>query len=359
VLGEEDYAEACLRYKDRRTKLAERQRYHALILVTQGYSYRETGRILLVDEETISGWVTFYQAAGLDGVKNHPGWGGEHGQRLLNVEQLAELNLTLRAEAMPGTKAGSGWTAKAIRKLMRDKYAVSYSKSGVRKLLCEMGWSYQRGRKLYIRRSVEEQARFVLETEEVLAKYAESGERVVPLAGDQSKVYLEATLARRWSPVGQQPLVADGAREKQAENIYGAIHLGTGEEAATLCIDWQDSDATIAWLEMMLAEHPTGQILLWIDGASHHTSDEVAEWLEEHPRLTVIHFPAYEPEENPKEATWKWMKEAVSHHCWHETLGDLRKAIDDYYQTARQHTVSFLEKFGYGWSDGRLYALPG
>jgi len=139
----------------------------------------------------------------------------------LNVEQLAELNQTLRAEAMPGTKAGSGWTAKAIRKLMRDKYAVSYSKSGVRKLLCEMGWSYQRGRKLYIRRSVEEQARFVLETEEVLAKYAESGERVVPLAGDQSKVYLEATLARRWSPVGQQPLVADGAREKQAENIYG------------------------------------------------------------------------------------------------------------------------------------------
>ena len=223
VLGEEDYAEACRRYKDKRTKLPERQRYHALILVTQGYNYREVGRILLVDEESISEWVTLTQATGLDGLKNHPAWGGEHGQRLLNTEQLEELTQTLAAEAMPGTRLGSGWTTKAIRKLIRDKYSVSYSKSGVRKLLCEMGWSYQRGRKLYIRRSAEEQARFVLDTEEVLAKYAESGVRVVPLAGDQSKVYLEATLAKRWNPVGAQPLVADGARSKQAENIYGAI----------------------------------------------------------------------------------------------------------------------------------------
>ncbi len=359
MLGEEDYAEACRRYKDRRTKLPERQRYHALILVTQGYSYREVGRILLVDEESISQWAVLYQTDGLEGLRNHQSWGGEHGQRFLNAKQLAALKETLVAEAMPGTKLGSGWTAKAIRKLIRDEYAVSYSKSGVRKLLCELGWSYQRGRKLYIRRSAQEQARFVLETEEVLAQYAESGGLVVPLAGDQSKVYLEATLARRWNPVGQQPLVADGAREKQAENIYGAIHLGTGEETSTFCIDWQDSDATIAWLDLMLGQHPEGQMLLWIDGASHHTSDEVGECLEAHRRIQVIHFPAYTPEENPKEATWKQMKEAVSHHCWHETMADLRKAINDYYQTTKQHTVNFLEKFGYGWSNGRLYALSG
>lgn len=357
MLNEEDYAEACRRYKDRRTKLPERQRYHALILATQGYSYREIGRILLADEESISQWVSLYQTTGLNGLKNHPGWGGEHGQRFLNADQLAELKQTLTTEAMPGTKLGSGWTAKALRKFVREKYAVSYSKSGVRKLLCELGWSYQRGRKLYIRRSAAEQARFYLETEEILAKYAASGARVVPLCGDQSKVYLEATLSRRWNPRGQQPLVADGAREKQAENIYAALHLGTGVETSTFCIDWQDSDATIQWLELMLAEHRRGQILLWLDGASHHTSDEVAEWLEAHPRLRVIHFPAYEPEENPKEATWKWMKEAVSHHCWHETMADLRTAIDDYYHTAKQHTVNFLAKFGYSWSAGRLYAL--
>jgi transposase len=190
-----------------------------LILATQGYSYREIGRILLVDEERVSAWVTLYQSAGLQGLQNHPGWGGEHGQRFLSADHLEELKQVLTAEAMPGTKVGSGWTAKAVRKLIRDRYQTSYSKSGVRKLLVEIGWSYQRGRKLYIRRSLEEQARFVFETEEVLARYAESGELVVALAGDQSKVYLEATLSRRWNPVGQQAVVADGARQKHAENI--------------------------------------------------------------------------------------------------------------------------------------------
>ena len=357
VLSAEDYTEACRRYRDKRTKFHERQRYHALILVTQGYSYEEVGRILLLTEEAIRQWGTRYENHGLEGLQNHPNWGGEHGQRCLNTEQLAELGYLLQQEAMPGTQVGSGWTGKAIRQVIRDRFGVSYSKSGVRKVLHLMGWSYQRGRKLYVRRRPEEQARFVLETEETLAHYAASGESVVPLAGDQSKVYLEGTVARRWNPIGQQPLVADGARSKKAENIYGAIHLGTGQEVSSFVIDWQDSEATIRWLELILEDHPSGQILLWLDQAPHHTSEDVEEWLAAHPRLTVIHFPAYTPEENPKEPTWKALKEDVSHHHWHETVTHLSEAIDTYYQTVKTHTVNFLKKFGYGWEAGRLYAL--
>src|SRR5258705_9812913 len=211
MLSEADYTEACRRYKDRRTKFPERQRYHALILATQGYAYKEIGRILLLDEETVSQWVTRYATEGLAGLQNHPAWGGEHGQRCLNTEQLEELKRVLQSEALPGTQVGSGWSGRAMRQIMRERFGQSYSKRGMRKLLHALGWSYQRGRKLYIRRSPEEQARFVLETEEVLAQYAASGQPVVPLAGDQSKVYLEGTLDRRWNPVGQQTVVADSA----------------------------------------------------------------------------------------------------------------------------------------------------
>jgi transposase len=359
VLSGEDYTEACRRYKDKRTKFHERQRYQALVLATQGYSYPEIGRILLLTEEVIRQWAARYEVQGLAGLQNHPHWGGEHGQRGVNTEQLEELKQVLQSEARPGTQGGSGWTGKAIRPLIRERFGTWYSKSGVCKLLHLLGGSYQRGRKLYIRRRPEEPARFVLETEEVLAHYAASGEPVVPLAGEQSKVSREGTLARRWNPIGQQPLVADGARSKRAEKIYGALHLGTGEEVSSFVIDWQESDATIQWWELRLAEHPPGQILLWLDQAPHHTSDEVDDWLEAHPRLKVIHFPAYTPEENPKEPTWKALKEEVSHHRWHETLAELSHAINTYYQTIKRHTVNFLKKFGYEWSKGRLYALSG
>lgn len=358
MLSQQDYLEAIRRFKNMKVKPQERQRYHALILVKKGYSYRETASILLVDEQTISRWVDLYKAEGLDGLKNHPRWGGEHGQRPLSQTEITQLKHLLETEAMPGTRVGSGWTAKAVRDLVKERFDTDYSRSGIRKLLHCIGWSYQRGRKLYIKRSADERARFEIETAEVLAEFAQSQARVVPLAGDQSKVYLEATLARRWTRRGTQPLVADAARSKKAENIYSALHLGTGEDTASFVIDWQDSDATIHWLEQILEENRRGQIILWIDSARHHTSEEVEEWLEEHPQIRVIHFPAYMPEENPKEGTWKPLKDEVSHHRWHEKASDLSKAIDDYYQKARRHTVNFLERFGYFWSNGRIYPLP-
>ena len=135
---------------------------------------------------------------------------------------------------MPGTEVGSGWTIKAIRVLMEERFMLCYSQRGARKLMRTIHWSYQRGRKLYVKRSQAEQLRFEFETAEVLAELAASKEKVTPLAGDQSKVYLEGTIARRWNPVGKQPLVADGARSKTAENIYGALHLGTGKKSSRL-----------------------------------------------------------------------------------------------------------------------------
>lgn len=358
MLNPEDYQEALRRYKNKRLNGHERQRYHALLLVTKGYSYRQIADILFVDEETISRWVRLYQEQGLAGLKNHPHWGGEHGQCWLSESEATQLSTVLEQEAMPGTAVGSGWTVRAIRALLEERFQVHYSGRGARKLMRGLKWSYQRGRKLYIKRSAAEQARFEWETSEVLAELAARRVEVTPLAGDQSKVYLEGTVARRWNPVGQQPLIADGARSKAAENIYGAVHLGTGEEVAPFVMDWQDSEATLYWLEQVLVACPRGEIVLWLDQAPHHTSEEVEEWLAAHRRLRVIHFPAYTPEANPKEGTWKTLKEEVSHHCWHETKAALSQAIDRFYQTARTHTVTFLEKFGYSWQEGRIHPLP-
>ena len=94
MLSEEDYNEACHRYKEKRTKFSERQRSQALILAAQEYSDREIGRMLLLAEETLSQWGQLYEEKGLAGLQNHPGWGGEHGQRGLKAEQLEEGRLT-------------------------------------------------------------------------------------------------------------------------------------------------------------------------------------------------------------------------------------------------------------------------
>jgi transposase len=358
VLTKDDRLEAMRRFKYKKTKAFERLRYHALLLVTDGHSFQEVATLLYVDAESVSRWVGLYKEKGLDGLKNNPLWGGEHGQRRLTAEQFARLGTLLVEEAMAGTEVGSGWTLRAVIALVQERFSLDYSQRGMRTILHSLGFSSQRGRALYIRRTEEEQARFELETREVLEEFAQSGALVVPVAGDQTRVYLEGTVGKRWSPVGQQPRIPDSARTKFAENIYGGVHLGTGGELAPFSIDFQDPGASIEWVELLKAECPRGTILLWLDSAPHLTDDEFEEYLEGEPRVRVIRFPTYTPEENPKEATWKDLKEETSKHKWHPTKKSLSEAIDGYYQKARRHTVNFLQRFGYFWEKGRIYPLP-
>jgi transposase len=196
-----------------------------------------------------------------------------------------------------------------------------------------------------------------METSEILEEFARTGCRIVPLAGDQTRVYLEGSVGKRYSRRGHQPRVADGARRKYAENIYGAVHLGTGEEVAPFSIDFQDADATIRWMESVLEECPRGKIVVWLDSAPHLVHEEVEEWLDRQKRIGVIRFPRYTPEENPKEGTWKAMKQEASAHRWHPTKESLSEAIDKFYQRAKRHTVNFLQRFGYVWEKGRIHPL--
>ena len=122
--------------------------------------------------------------------------------------------------------------------------------------------------------------------------------------------------------------------------------------------DWQDSEATLCWVEPVLVACPRGELVLWLEQAPPHTSEEVEDWREAPPRLRVSHFPAYTPEAKPKEGTGKTLKAAVSHPCWHETKAALSQVIDRFSQKARNHRVHFLEKFGYYWHEGKIHPLP-
>lgn len=358
MLSNQDRLEAMRRFKHKKTKSHERLRYHALLLVTDGYSFQQTAAILFVDPESVSRWVSIYQRDGLDGLKNHPPWGGERGQRWLTHQQLTQLGTLLDQESMPGTEVGSGWTLRAVINLVQERFNVSYSQRGMRKIVSALNFSCQRGRPFYNRRTPDDQRRFERETLEVLKEFADSQQRVIPLAGDQTRVYLEGTVGKRWSRRGQQPQAVSASRRKYAENIYGALHLGTGEEIAPFSIDFQDADATIRWLEMVVEENRRGKIVVWLDSAPHLVHEEVEQWLEQQRRIRVIRFPHYTPEENPKEGTWKALKQEASVHRWHPTKESLSQAIDGFYQSVKQHTVSFLQRFGYSWKKGRIHPIP-
>jgi hypothetical protein len=79
----------------------------------------------LLDEETVSQGGTRYATEGFAGLQNQPHWGGEHGQRGVNTEELEELTRGRQSEAMPGTQVGSGWSGRAILQVIRERLGQS------------------------------------------------------------------------------------------------------------------------------------------------------------------------------------------------------------------------------------------
>ncbi len=151
MLNKKDFLEASRQFKDKKKNPHQRQRYHALLLITKGYTYCETADILFINEQTVSRWVNLYQSKGLDGLKNNSCWGGEHGQTSLKTDSTLETALEkLLVNEMAGdpmseqkwVRCSGAYLATRLKEL-----GHSVSRNRVYKSLRKMGFSLKRNNK--------------------------------------------------------------------------------------------------------------------------------------------------------------------------------------------------------------------
>jgi len=217
VLSEPDYVEAHRRYKDMKSDPYERQRCHALLLLTDGYSAEEVADILRVDVTTLWRWVKPYREAGWEGLGIESG--GAHGQSPLDEQKRAALDKHLQETAAPGSTVGGGWTIQQILAVVKEQFQVEYSARGIRHVLAPMDWSYQKSRVKYTKQNEPQVKAFAEALRAALERLAKKPMPVHPLAQEEVKLYWEGTNGYRWNPVGQQPAVADGSRGKKSISL--------------------------------------------------------------------------------------------------------------------------------------------
>jgi transposase len=159
---------------------------------------------------------------------------------------------------------------------------------------------------------------------------------------DQMSLYLQATLSRVWSPVGQRPIVSI-TPQRDLLHWFGALCLDTGQEIA-LSLPDLSSQTTLHFLEHVLTVWPTQSILLFLDRAPWHRGAAIQAFLAKHPRLQLIYFPSACPQLNPQEHVWKAARNAVSHNHHFPNLSALRSAFAHFLETTIFH-FRWLEKF--------------
>jgi transposase len=148
---------------------------------------------------------------------------------------------------------------------------------------------------------------------------------VVIVYVDEVHLHQDLEVGFTWSPVGEANWVPSSSPGLSARlNYFGAYNFTDGA-----CFIWEEGkcngDTTLHFLQQLatwLKEKQRQVILIW-DGASYHRSQKVRSYAE-HLGFQILPLPGYSPDLNPIEGLWKWLREVVTQHYCHATLGELR-----------------------------------
>lgn len=112
--------------------------------------------------------------------------------------------------------------------------------------------------------------------------------------------------------------------------IIGILDYNTGK---VYCEEHAKYDAKVfeGFLKNVLAQYPTGKIVMILDNARIHHAKLIQPFLEENKsRIELMFLPAYSPELNLIEGLWGWLKSSIINNKFFKSLDEVRISIDSF-----------------------------
>jgi transposase len=221
----------------------------------------------------------------------------------------------------------SRWTPKLGRHFIYTRVGIEYCRERVRQLLHALGFRLRRLRHRHPQATPAEQAPFMAELATLLAEWPE--EREV-LFVDEATVRRHPTLAAPWCLVDDSPEVPTGDDHPKI-HVYGAVAPLTGRTHYHIS-HVLGKEAFAKFVRHLLAYSRETRLLVIHDRAEPHKGPPVeAICRDAEERLVLTPPPAYSPELNPEERSWKWRRRVVTHNHWFATLQEEIHALRDFF----------------------------
>ena len=293
-----------------------KQRKHAdklkaILMLNDGFSCVEVGKILLLDDDTIRTYRTIYLNQGAKALLSDNNNGTK---AFVSSKQLDALEKHLTQNVYADSKGIVVWVEK--------EFGIKYTASGINSLLKRLGFVYKKPVLTPCKANIEKQEEFV-------KQYKELKENLEP----QDQIYFmdgvhpqHNTLAcYGWIKKGQTKHLKTNNGRKRT-NINGALNLAT-KELFYVEDKRINSQTMIALLEQILSKQEQGKIHVILDNARYYHSIIVKEFLKKHPRIVLKFLPPYSPNLNIIERLWKILKKKVVYNKFYLKFDDFRKQV--------------------------------
>lgn len=285
-----------------------RDRIKAVLMVDDGYSYSETGKVLLVDDETVRRHVEDY----LEAEKLSPENGGSD-SKLSEAETealIAHLNEVTYLHV------------NEICAYVEASFGVSYSVSGMTKWLKAQDFRYKKPHGVPAKADAEKQAAF---HEYYNGLKASLTDEDVLYFVDGSHPQHQTQLAYGWIARGVRKSVKMTACQKRV-HLLGAIEL-QNHHVEYRHVDWVNFESISAFFNQLIEANPAREnIHIILDNAGYHKSEKMREFVA-NTNITLHFLPPYSPNLNPIERLWKILHEQVTYNRYYPKFADFTEGI--------------------------------
>ena len=197
------------------------------------------------------------------------------------------------------------WTLALVRILLKRKYGVELSKSGVSRLLRHLGLSPQRPIYRSYKRNPVEMKRYLDETFPGLRDKARRMGAIIYFV-DEASVRSDSHRGTTWGRIGQTPEVQDSGDRFSLKLISAVSPRG---DMKFSCFEGPMNGPRFVDFLKKLHTDAGCPIVVITDGASYHRSGPVKQYVAESGgKVTIERLPSYSPEVNPDEQVWNHAK---------------------------------------------------
>lgn len=294
------------RAKKHSAKLA--YRINAVLLLGTGWTLEQVSNALLLDVETLRSYVEKFEEGGVKKLleKNHYAR-----QRLLNNEQQIKLISHLESNLYR--------TTYEVALYVKREFKIIYSRSGMTKLLHELGFRYKKPKLIPSGLNFQAQEDFLEHLEHFMRTKDDTD---VVVFYDSSHPQYESETDYGWIKKGEDILLPNHGKRGHV-NISGAVDIERGD----VIVDFPEkvnADSTVKTLNKIQSYYPEANTInIILDNAASHRSALVKSRIK-NSKINLVFLPSYSPNLNLMERVWGLLRRKVLTNSFYSTYSDFK-----------------------------------
>lgn len=294
-------------------------RIKAILFLNQGFTYKQTAKLLMLDEATIRRYEKQFKKGGVDLLVEGNYSGSES---FLSVFQQKELTLYLKKHTLK--------TVKEVNFYVEQIYGKKYSIEGMTHLLHKLNFTYKKTKIIPGKLDTQKQEEFKIEYQK-LKDNLNPEDKIYFL--DASHPHHNNQSSYGWIPKGEERWIKTNTGRKRI-NINGALTLNglTGPTVITRLEETINADAMILLIKNIETHQPEGKIHLVLDNARYNHAIKVKEYVEQSGRIHLVFLPSYSPNLNIIERLWLFLHQKILNDHYYETFPQFKKEVINFFQ---------------------------